>query len=96
MAFIMEFVEHFIRAGMEDPRDRDERSAARIRKTKAKCEELKSMWAQPVKAYGYWGSDRFNHKYLMDLRHSNLSGRQNPYDTVTRVAANAATEAVRE
>ena len=31
MAFIMEFVEHFIRANMEDPRELDDRNAAHIR-----------------------------------------------------------------
>jgi len=55
-----------------------------VQETKAKADELKGTWAHPVKPYGYWNSDKNNHKLLLDMRLSNLSGRQDPYEVVLK------------
>eukprot|EP00897_Mesotaenium_endlicherianum_P005142 jgi/Mesen1/4656/ME000241S03697 len=80
MAFIMRFAEHWIRDSMEDPREREEKNIKHLRKVKETCDKLLAQWAMPVKPYGFWNNDKNNHKYLMDVRLSKLSGRQSPYD----------------
>lgn len=55
-----------------------------VQDTKAKADNLKEVWAHPVKPYGFWNSDKNNHKLLLDMRLSNLSGRQDPYDVALR------------
>lgn len=78
MAFIMEFAENWIRRSMEDPEERDRKFREHVQTTKAKCEVLKEQWAQPVKQYGSWNSDKNNHKFLMDLRMGRVPGRTDP------------------
>lgn len=82
MAYLMRFFENWIRQSMEDPIEREEKVTAHIRKTKEDCERLRQSWAQPTKPYGFWSTDKNNHKYLLDISMSPLSGRKDAYDQV--------------
>ncbi|CAM6120830.1 unnamed protein product [Calypogeia fissa] len=80
MAFVMEFMENWIRRSMEDPEERDRKWREHVYSTKAKCEQVKEAWAQPVKPYGSWNSDKNNHKFLMDLKLGRVPGRTDPVE----------------
>ncbi|GBG71231.1 hypothetical protein CBR_g8533 [Chara braunii] len=80
MSFILEFAEALIRQGMEDPEERDKKFREHIYEMKDKCEKTKEQWRQPVKPFGYWNLDKNNHKFLLDLKLSSLSGRRGTYD----------------
>ena len=80
MGFIREFFGHVIRQSMEDPDERDQKIRDHVASTKAQCEKVKEGWAHPVKPYGYWTTDKYNYKYLLDLKMSNVTGRHDPYD----------------
>ncbi|KAJ7564609.1 hypothetical protein O6H91_02G025400 [Diphasiastrum complanatum] len=82
MAFILEFAEHWIRRSMEDPEERDMKFRKHLQDTAEKCERNKRMWQQPVKPFGYWNTDKHNHKFLMDIKLTHLPGRTDPYDDV--------------
>eukprot|EP00850_Spirogloea_muscicola_P006968 SM000034S12722 [mRNA] locus=s34:445124:445635:+ [translate_table: standard] len=82
MSYIWEYAEAIIRQRMEDPAERDRKNRQHLQELKRKCDDLKATWRQPTKAYGYWNNDKNNHKYFLDLKLSNLSGRVRPYDKV--------------
>ncbi|KAH7365219.1 hypothetical protein KP509_18G014800 [Ceratopteris richardii] len=83
MGFIKEFFGHLIRQRMEDPDERDRKIREHIINTKAKCEKVKEGWANPVKPYGYWTTDKYNYKYMLDRKISNMKGRDDPYDRLS-------------
>lgn len=76
----MEFVEHWIRRSMEDPDERDAKFRKHVQYTKEQSEKLKASWAQPVKPYGSWNTDKNNAKFLQDLKLSRMPGRSDPYE----------------
>jgi len=89
MGFLMEFVEHWIRRSMEDPDERDAKFRQHVQATKEKCDKLKATWANPVKPYGSWNTDKNNHKFLQDLTLSRMPGRKDPYEDLASATSRA-------
>jgi hypothetical protein len=87
MGFLMEFAEHWIRRSMEDPDERDTKFRKHAQRTKEQAGKLKTAWANPVKPYGSWNTDKNNHKFLQDLTLSRMPGRKDPYEDVSSAAA---------
>ena len=79
----MEFAEHWIRRLMENPDERDARFRKHVQETKAQSEKLKATWANPVKPFGSWNSDKNNAKFLQDLTLVSMPGRSDPYHEIT-------------
>lgn len=55
-----------------------------LQESRARADALRDVWAHPVKPYGFWNLDKNNHKLMLDMRLSNLSGRRSPYDVVLK------------
>ncbi|KAG0590134.1 hypothetical protein M758_1G073000 [Ceratodon purpureus] len=87
MGFLMEFAEHWIRRSMQNPDERDAIWRKHVQETKEQAEKLKESWAQPVKPYGSWNTDKNNAKFLQDLKLSRLPGRTDPYEELASASS---------
>ncbi|KAK9809007.1 hypothetical protein WJX72_007840 [[Myrmecia] bisecta] len=66
--FIHEFLRGFIRANMEDNKERRASFRKHVTETKALSDKIKANWVQPTKPYGFWQSGPANVKYTSHLK----------------------------